>query len=59
MEKYWVLSIALNIMINILTASGGSSLMIFPLIRSKPAVLLVEMTAKSFLTSLMVVLGIS
>ena len=56
--KYLVLSIELNIMVNILTAIGGSSLMIFLLIRSKPGVLLVEMSAIRFLTSL-VFLGIS
>ena len=46
--NYLVLSIALNIMVNILTALGGSSLMTFPLIGSKPGVLLVEMSAINF-----------
>ena len=59
MGKCWVLSIALNTMANILTALGRSFLMIFPLIRSKPRGLLVEMSAIKFLTSLMVILGIS
>ena len=50
MAKYLVLSVALKIIMSILTAFGGSSLIILPFIRSKPGVLLVLMSTRSFLT---------
>lgn len=59
MRKYLVLSVALKIIVSILAAFGGNSLIILSFIRSKPGVLLVLMSVVSLLTSFMVVLGMS
>ena len=55
--KYWILSIALNIMVISLIAFGGSFVKILPLIRSIPGALLFFVFPIMFPISCAVVLG--
>ena len=55
--KYWILSIALNIMVISLIAFGGRFFKILPLIKSIPGALLFFVLSIMFLISCAVVFG--